>query len=79
MDEKGNRHAGQVQNYQISDENLIVQLEDLKARYMAIEYEIERRNFEPRKIVLDFIGTYFKPVERNGFSQGYLRSTSTST
>ena len=70
-DNKGNL-AGQVQTFKISDDELNYQLEDLKARYMAIEYEIERRKYESQKIVYDFIGKRFKPVERTGFSQEYF-------
>jgi hypothetical protein len=72
MDEKGNRHAGQIQTYKNSDDELNFQLEDMRAKYNAIEYELERRKFEPQKIVFDFIGKRFKPVERTGYSQEYF-------
>ena len=39
-------------------------LADMKARVEAIEYEIERRKFEPEKIVYEFIGNRFKPAHR---------------
>ena len=46
-------------------------LGDMKARVEAIEYEIERRKFEPEKIVYDYIYNRFKPVAREGYSQQY--------
>jgi hypothetical protein len=43
-------------------------LDSMKARVEAIEFEIERRLFEPEKIVLEFIGNRFKPALRRSYS-----------
>ena len=68
-DDQGRLHAGQPPAYNLSDEDLLFMLGDMKARVEAIEYEIERRTFEPEKIVYEFIGNRFKPVARLTYTQ----------
>ena len=70
-DEQGRQHAGQPPHYNLTDDDLLFMLADMKARVEAIEYEIERRKFEPEKIVYEFIGNRFKPSVRKSYSQQY--------
>lgn len=67
--EGGRITAGVPPSYNYDDEDLQFLLADMKSRVEAIEYEIERRLFEPEKIVFEFIGKRFKPVVREGYSQ----------
>ena len=68
-DNQGRLHAGQPPAYNLSDDDLLSMLVNMKARVEAIEYEIERRVFEPKKIVYEFIGNRFKPVARLTYTQ----------
>jgi len=69
VDEAGRLHAGQPPHYNLSEEELRFLLADMRARVEAIEFELERRSFEPDKIVLEFIGNRFHERVRDSYSQ----------
>ena len=43
----------------------------MKARVLAIEYELMRREFEPEKIVYDFLAERYALRRREGYTQEY--------
>lgn len=71
VDAQGNRHAGVPSTYNLSDEDLRFIHADMRARVEAIEYELMRREFEPEKIVYEFLSERYAPRVREEYTQEY--------
>jgi hypothetical protein len=71
VDDRGNHHAGVPPTYQRTEEDLRFLLADMKARVEAIEYELLRREFEPEKIVYEFLAERYTIRRREGYTQDF--------